>query len=143
MTNPSWGPFASIRNPVDRNAAMKAAAIAHVMDRPMTWLKASTRRFTEFFTPWPEWATHSVSRRILYSILMIAIYGGAVLAIMFRWRREQLPILIALLWASVVHIATHAPTRYRLPLDPLLIVLAAGIVVPRLKKFGAQPSPSR
>jgi hypothetical protein len=53
---------------------------------------------------------------------------GAVLslgAMPQRWR-EMVPLWIAILFLTALHAATHASMRYRLPLDPLLMVLAAG-----------------
>ena len=55
---------------------------------------------------------------------------GALLSLTYariRWR-VFLPIWLPIIFLTALHLSFHATARYRLPLDPLLIALASGVL---------------
>jgi len=55
---------------------------------------------------------------------------GALLSLTYsriRWR-VLLPIWLPIIVLTAIHLSFHATARYRLPLDPLLIALASGVL---------------
>ena len=82
----------------------------------------------------------------LYPLLVAAVAGWVVLR---RRRRRSWPLLVPVLIVTIASAATYGQTRFRVPAEPSLIVLAAvaiGTVVardwPARRKQGAAPAAS-
>ncbi|MFI4987957.1 MAG: hypothetical protein ACHQF3_11005 [Alphaproteobacteria bacterium] len=128
--------FDDIKDPVALNEARKAAAYDYIAAHPAHYLMRSLERLGRFWTPL-EGSAHPAVELIAFTAAMV-IYLGALLGLARAeggWRR-LLPILWLILFMSAVHAATHALPRYRLPLEPLLAVLAAGCYGPLLARLG-------
>jgi hypothetical protein len=133
--DPPWQPFATISDPVARNDAMKRAALNYIRDKPMVWLAASFDRLRRFFLPWPDTLTEHSTRlapalaiRVTCAAVTVPVFLCAFLApLIFPERRRAMMLtIIPIVYLTVLHAATHALWRYRMPLDPLLVTLAAG-----------------
>jgi len=113
--------------PVAANAARKAAALAYIAAQPAHYLERCLERFARFWTPVPGSAKAAVN--LLAAAAILPVFLGAFVALARadgrQWRR-LLPILLIVLYLTAVHSAFHALPRYRLPLDPLLMAVAAG-----------------
>jgi uncharacterized membrane protein YhdT len=135
---PPWQPFLSITNPVARDHAMLMAAVQYAIDNPAMWLRGCFDRALRFFQPLPlpgaGWRQTVLLFGYTFTIYLLAVVSLAL----NRWRRLAC-VLLPLFFITAVHLATHAQIRYRLPIDPLLIVVAAG-GVPRLKKARVLPT---
>jgi hypothetical protein len=137
-----WGklfaPFAGISDPVERDTAMRSAAITYIAADPVRWLGAVVDRATLFFTPSDLF--YSRFQRVAAAILVTIMIGGALAALGFRalWRR-QLPLWIPVAFLTALHLCFHATPRYRLPLDPLLIILASGALAAASKRWSPAP----
>lgn len=126
---PAWKAFDVITDPVARDAAMKAAAVGYIEMHPLHWLWRCVERFCRFWMPVPGSDSLIVNTIALLSTL--PVFALALLAVI-RFRRREwmrfLPVLLPILYLTLVHSSMHAVARYRLPLDPLLILLASGSV---------------
>src|SRR5882724_1274038 len=127
--DPPWEPYGSIADPVERDRAMMTAGIRYIFENPGSWLRASGDRFLRFFTPWPAPVT-PVRQKWIISILTLPIFACAFLSLAFNFRnwRRLLPVVLPVAFVIAVHMATHANMRYRLPIDPLLAVIGAGVL---------------
>ncbi len=119
-----WTPFAGIADPVDRNAAMQDAALSYIRDHPLDWFRGTVDRASRFFTPTD--ATLKQPQQALCIFALAMILAGAVLSLTVVPIRRTLPAWIPIVFLSALHLSFHASARYRLPLDPLLIILASG-----------------
>ncbi len=134
-------PFQAIANPVARNQAMKAAAISYIRANPGHFVRMMGVKFIRFWRLWPYSPTYQSPYIILLSL---ASYGVALpLALVGLARAGRpglvrlLPILMLAAALSLVSMVTIGSIRYRLPLEPFLMVLAAGALT------GARPSAVR
>jgi hypothetical protein len=131
-----FAPFAKISDPVERDTAMRSAAISYIAADPVRWLGAVVDRAKLFFTPSDLF--YSKFQRGVSAVLVTIMIAGAVASLGFRalWRR-QLPLWIPVAFLTALHLCFHATPRYRLPLDPLLIILASGVLAAAPKRWTA------
>jgi hypothetical protein len=123
-------------DPVVLNETRKAAAYRYIAEHPAHYFVRSIERLGRFWTPLQGSSTRAVE--IVAAMATVPIYFGALMCLArTRWR-PLLPILWLILFMSAVHAATHALPRYRLPLEPLLAVLAAGWYGPAIAAFAAR-----
>ena len=129
-----WARFSAIADPVARNNAMKAAGVSYIKERPKAWLVGSVDRLRRFLTPWPA-PQVPLAVKVVTALAVVPFMLGALLSLRWwrrRWRSFA-PLLLVIGFLSAVHIATHALIRYRLPLDPLLMAMAAGPIAISLR----------
>jgi hypothetical protein len=133
-----FAPFAGISDPVERDTAMRSAAITYIAADPVRWLRAVADRATLFFTPSDLF--YSRFQRVAAAILVTIMIAGALASLGFRalWRR-QLPLWIPVAFLTALHLCFHATPRYRLPLDTLLIILASGALAAAPKRWRPAP----
>jgi hypothetical protein len=129
-----FAPFVKISDPVERDAAMRSAAITYIAADPARWLGAVVDRAQVFFTPSDLF--YSKFQRVASAVLVTIMIAGALASLGFRalWRR-QLPLWIPVAFLTALHLCFHATPRYRLPLDPLLIILASGALAAASKRW--------
>jgi 4-amino-4-deoxy-L-arabinose transferase-like glycosyltransferase len=118
----SWAPFNTL-DPVERDAALKSAAISYIKDNPIKWLRGTTDRFVRFFTP--DDLNFSIWQKRISLFVMVIALAGALMSLAFV-SRSVVPLWIPIVFLTVFHLSFLASPRYRLPLDPLLIILASG-----------------
>jgi 4-amino-4-deoxy-L-arabinose transferase-like glycosyltransferase len=120
-----WAPFGQIADPIAQSAAMRSAAMGYIRANPSAWLRGDFDRLKRFLTP-SDLNYNKLQARVSAILLILAIAGAlASLADTSAWRR-RLPLWLPIVLLSVATVSFHALPRYRLPLDPLLIVLASG-----------------
>jgi 4-amino-4-deoxy-L-arabinose transferase-like glycosyltransferase len=123
---PAWEKFFSITDPIARHAAMKAEAFTYIKDRPLHWLWRCADRFMRFWNPVP--GSNSLAINIISLASTVPVYLAAVAGFMMLGRRGLMRVLPALLFIgalTALHSLVHAVPRYRLPLEPFLMIVAA------------------
>jgi len=125
------GEFAEVTDPVARDAKRAEAAIAFIKEDPVRYLELTIRRFGRFWSPVIDQSEDiPFVRRARYGIVIITllIHAGALICLLqcgpSRLRRLA-PLLLIIVYLTLLHTATNALVRYRVPLSPLLVVLAA------------------
>jgi hypothetical protein len=110
----------------------KTEAINYIASDPGRFLRATWYRFIETWLgvdgPFVDvWARYSWKGRIpLVSNLIVVLIGLAGLLCFCREKSGFFfPCAISLLIYPVVYYVTHPALRYRLPIDPVLVVMAA------------------
>lgn len=117
---------------------------AYVRSHPGRFLQLAATKFLRFWRLWPHASEPSVGlfaavvAGVSFTPILLLAIGGAVAA-RARWR-ELLPIYLLFGYYTLLHMVLMAITRYRLPLEPFLIILAAHALV-ELWRRRAQPSP--
>jgi len=123
-----WAPFAHITDPVEQDEAMRSAALDYIRTHPLAWLRGDVDRAERFFTP--SDLNYSKLQRIVSDVVVTIMLIGALLSLTYsriRWR-VLLPLWLPIIFLTAIHLSFHATARYRLPLDPLLIALASGVL---------------
>jgi 4-amino-4-deoxy-L-arabinose transferase-like glycosyltransferase len=131
------GKFAAIKDPLQRDRALRQAAIAYIRDNPGRFVELALLKFKRLWQPWPhasEYATPALIAVSVVSYLPILLLAllGAVLG-MRRFARKLVPILLFFGYMTAVHMVTIASLRYRFPMEPFLVALAAPVLA-----FGLQ-----
>ncbi|THB65989.1 MAG: hypothetical protein D6E12_11520, partial [Desulfovibrio sp.] len=115
-------------NEIEVNQWQKEQAVAYIKENPGRFLTLCWKRFLRFWNPIPNAEQYSSG---LYAWLSILSFGPVlILALLSIWvlRRQWKSTVVIWLfigYVTALHMVTIASIRYRLPLEPLLIALAA------------------
>ena len=124
--------FDSITNPVERDYALRQAAFSYIRDNPSEFLSHAGRKFLRFWRLWPYTESYSGVAFVAVSFLSFApVLLLAMIYLMLRGRRDLrivTPILLLGGYLTCVHMVVPGSIRYRIPLEPFLIVLTAAAV---------------
>jgi 4-amino-4-deoxy-L-arabinose transferase-like glycosyltransferase len=124
--------FSDISDPAARDRALKAAATRYIIEDPLRFASLAWQKFCRLWRPWPyanQYSGGIIAAIVAASfapILLLAIAGAIV-----GWRRDYravLPILLFIAYTTAVHMVTIASLRYRFPMEPFLVVLAAPVI---------------
>lgn len=118
-----WAPLANISNPVQLDSAMREEAVGYIVSHPSQWLSGTADRSYRFFTP-NDLKFSSFQQRF-GAIVFAFMIAGAFVSLFYSSCRT-FPLWIPIVFLTALHLSFHAVARYRLPLDPLLIILASG-----------------
>jgi 4-amino-4-deoxy-L-arabinose transferase-like glycosyltransferase len=114
---------------VERDRRYRARAIEYVRAEPLEFVRNAGRKLVRFWNVVPN---HESFRQGAYEWAIALSYGPAlVLAVVAAWLyrrrwRRLLPIYALIGYFTLVHVVTISSLRYRLPLEPFLIIFAAG-----------------
>jgi len=118
----------SIPDELERQRVFKEAAVNYIKTDPANFLRLAFKKFKRFWNIVPNAAEY---RTGLYATISALSFGPilafALICAVIRWRQWRLlaPLYLVIGYFTVVHIVTIASLRYRFPVEPLLIVLAA------------------
>jgi len=122
-------PFDHITNPVARDKAFQRAAIANIENDPKSFLIQALKRFERFWYPWPYAEQYS---SLKYKIISLCSFVPILLlAFVFLFLyghsnfRRIAPLLLFGAYLTAIHMLFPGSLRYRLPLEPFLIIFAA------------------
>lgn len=135
-------------NEVERQQAFSKTATDYIKAHPAAFIEAAARKFLRFWNVIPN----AREFRGIYAVISALTFGPIMaLALIgaIRLRRQWrllAPFFVIIGYFTLVHIVTIASLRYRLPIEPLLIVLAAeplaAIARRAFPRAGAAPSPA-
>ena len=103
-------------------------AIEHIKSDPVRFIVIAPRKFLRFWSLWPN---ASDFRSALYRWVSLLSFGPVLLLsllsipLLRRMRKKTILIWSFAAYYSLIHMITLGSLRYRLPLEPLLIALAA------------------
>jgi hypothetical protein len=121
--------FNHITNPVARNAALKKAAIDYILAEPAHFVKMSTVKFVRFWRLWPYASEYQSWKLVVVSLLSYGVMlAAAILFVITQGRRHWrvlVPLVMLAGYLTAVHMVSIGSIRYRLPLEPFIIVLGA------------------
>jgi hypothetical protein len=111
--------------------AYRDRALAFIADHPLQWIELAGRKFVRFWRiiPYAEGWNRGIYKWI--SLLSFGPILGCAMWAVVRYRkdwRNLFPLFALIAYFTAVHMVTIASLRYRLPLEPFLIVLAAPVL---------------
>jgi hypothetical protein len=142
----TMAPFGEIADPVARDKAMQRAALNYIKEDPGRFLIQAAKRFQRFWSPWPQ--TEEYSRPLYKLISFCSFIPVLLLALVFvvlygrTYFLRIAPLLLFIVYLSSLHLVFPASLRYRLPVEPFLIILAAAGAVHLVDRW-SQKKPSR
>jgi hypothetical protein len=119
--------FQGISDPVERDRALRNAAFAYIADHPQRFLELAGLKFIRMWRPWPanegyrNFATILIAITSFVPVVLLASIG---LFLKRRMLRRLSPILFFALCITGVHMILVSTIRYRLPLEPFLLIFA-------------------
>lgn len=120
--------FASITDPIERDRALRDAAIDFIVHNPQQFLKLAALKFVRIWQFWPaNEAYRSVGIIIISIASFVPILLLASLGLLMKRHllRRLSPILFFFLGYIAVHMLLVGTIRYVLPLEPFLLIFAA------------------
>ena len=137
--------FKGIADPVARNRALQNAALAYISNNPQRFLELAGLKFIRMWRLWPandkykNFATVLVAIASFVPVLILATMG---LFLKRRMMRRLSPILLFGLGYTGVHMIIVGTIRYRLPLEPFLLIFAgaaASYLIRAIQSILARP----
>jgi hypothetical protein len=119
--------FQGIVDPLERDRALRNAAFGYIIDNPQRFLELAGLKFIRMWRPWPanegykNFATILIAIASFVPVLLLASMG------LFLKRsivRRLSPILLFGLGYTGVHMILVGTIRYRLPLEPFLLIFS-------------------
>jgi hypothetical protein len=135
----SLAQFSNIANPVERDKAMRDAAWTYIKSDPRHFLQQAVRKFERFWLPWPH--AENYRSGLYFALATLSFLPVLVMAGVFViWRgyanfRRIMPLALFIGYLTAIHMVFPGSIRYRLPLEPFLIVLAAAGTVELLTRW--------
>jgi len=121
--------FKSIRDPVAHDAALKDAAFRHIRENPSQFLEQAVLKLLRFWRLWPYAESYSQSVYVIASIASFVPVLLLACVYLLLWGRQDArriaPLVIFGAYLTALHTVFPGSIRYRLPLEPFLIVMAA------------------
>ena len=115
----------------------KAEAIAFIRSHPIGFVENGVRKLKRFWNLWPNSANH---QGWIYKLISLGSFGPVLLLSMIgaillkQYRKELLLMLGVAAYLSALHAVIIGSIRYRLPLEPLMIVVASMTLADLRKK---------
>jgi len=115
---------------IQRSKAMREKGFAFIRENPGRFVELAGVRFLRFWRLWPYTDRYKSPLTVAVSVLSFVPLLALSLWFLARrlardWRRLS-PILIFIAFLTAVHMVVVASIRFRFPIEPFLIVLAAG-----------------
>jgi 4-amino-4-deoxy-L-arabinose transferase-like glycosyltransferase len=123
--------FSQITDPVERDRAMRNAAFDYIAADPARFLHLAGLKFIRFWRLWPFAEAYTSVLFVAASIFSFVPVLLCAIASVLQCNRQALiriaPIGMLIGYLTLVHMVIIGSVRYRLPLEPFLIVLAAPV----------------
>jgi 4-amino-4-deoxy-L-arabinose transferase-like glycosyltransferase len=137
---PDWDLPAAIKKlpEADYDAILRKMAVQYIKDNPMRFIKLSMIKFSRFWNVVPNFDEY---RSIKYALASIFSFGVVLLFALweiFRLRKQWRLIIILLtpvFYFTLIHMVFIGSIRYRIPIEPYLIILAASSLVSLLVRL--------
>lgn len=99
--------------------------LAFVRERPLEAARVMAGKALSFWRPWP-YDPHSALQRGALGLYFTVLFALALVGARAVWKDSNwMPVWAALAYYTALHSVFFTALRYRLPLEPLLAVLAA------------------
>ena len=116
----------------------KNQAIIFIKENPVVFLENGVRKFLRLWSLWPNsvdyqgWIYKAISLVSFVPILLFSLIGV--------WRlkenRRDIALMVGLVgYVTLLHVVTLGSIRYRLPLEPIMIVIASMTLINLYKRY--------
>lgn len=132
--------FKQFQGAVEKNTALRDAALDYIANNPMRFVEMAGIKFIRFWRLWPYAPQYKTPLTIIvslasYGICLIFSIASLFMYIRTRWR-PLIPMLMFAAYLTAVHMITIGSVRYRIPIEPFLLVIASASMVTFLSRFG-------
>jgi hypothetical protein len=125
--------FDNIADPVARDRAYWDAGLKYMKENPERVLRLDVTKFLRFWRLWPYAEVYAKPLYVVVSLLSFVPVLIMTLVYLALWGRSEFiriaPLLAFAGYLTLVNVVFVASMRYRLPIEPMMIVLAAVAVV--------------
>jgi hypothetical protein len=134
--------FSHIKDPIERNSAMKQAAFEFIKENPEKFVELAGLKFIRFWRLWPYAPEYETTKYIVMSLLSYGVVLLLSILFIMKYLKEYfwkvLPIILLIAYFTAVHMVLIGSIRYRLPIEPFLIIFASFMFVKYYNKFFAE-----
>jgi hypothetical protein len=126
-------------NEAELDRALTRLAIGQVLASPERYVLLTLNKSLEFFKFWPSPDSGSISnlnRMLSFGLYLPFMLWGLWRSLGRRWR--FLPLYLFVVVHTGLHLLTWPSPRYRLPVDAVLMVMAAMAVLELAKQIAAR-----
>jgi len=119
--------FANIADPLERDRALRNAAIAYIVQNPQRFVELAALKFLRIWRLWPvheAYRTTAAAVVLFASLVPVLLLAGLGLYVNRGQLRRLSPVLLFGIGYTAAHMVLVGTIRYRLPLEPFLIILA-------------------
>ncbi|MBM3527018.1 MAG: glycosyltransferase family 39 protein [Alphaproteobacteria bacterium] len=117
------------KGPMERDRLLRDAAWRFIAESPRRFAELAGLKFVRLWKPWPHAADYSgsamatVAAASYLPVLALAV-AGAIGGARRHWR-QLVPIALFIGFLTAVHMVTIGSLRYRFPMEPFLVIVAA------------------
>ncbi len=137
--NQDFSQFEKIPDVIARDHAYRDAAVKYITEDPVRFVKLAGLKFTRFWRLWPFAEDYRTPLYVVGSIVsFVPVLILAIVYLVFFSSGHLVrifPLLLFIGYLTAVHMIMVGSIRYRLPLEPFLIVFAAAAVVRLIGRF--------
>jgi 4-amino-4-deoxy-L-arabinose transferase-like glycosyltransferase len=136
----------AIPDEIARQHVFENAALSYIKNNPAIFIHNAAKKLVRFWNVIPNAVE---LRSVFYSLItatsFVPVLVFALICAGRRWRQWRLlaPLFMLIGYFTFVHIVTIASLRYRFPIEPLLIVLAAEPIAALIAYFRSQSQARR
>lgn len=119
--------FAAAGNVVAQDRAMREAALSYIAANPGRFVELAGLKFLRFWRPWPAnpgYAKFAIIALSVATFFPLIILSAAAIVMTRRHLRLLSPILLFGLGYTAIHMVLAGTIRYRLPLEPFMLILS-------------------
>ena len=124
---------------IARDHAYRDAAVKYITEDPVRFVKLAGLKFTRFWRLWPFAEDYRTPLYVVGSIVsFVPVLILAIVYLVFFSGGHFVrifPLLLFIGYLTAVHMIMVGSIRYRLPLEPFLIVFAAAAVTRLIGRF--------
>jgi hypothetical protein len=120
--------FEKIPDPIARDRAYRDAAVKYITEDPVRFIKLAGLKFTRFWRFWPSAEEYRTPLYVVGSLIsFVPVLVLAIVYLIFFAGGQFVrifPLLLFIGYLTAVHMVMAGSVRYRLPLEPFLIIFA-------------------
>jgi len=119
--------FANIANPIERDRALRNAAVSYIVQNPQRFAELAALKFLRIWRLWPVHEAYRTTAAVVVlvaSLVPVLLLAGLGLYVNWNQLRRLSPVLLFGIGYTAVHMILVGTIRYRLALEPFLIILA-------------------
>ena len=120
----------ALDNDAEITSRLLEMGIANVRKNPGDFLSLTITRLRELFVFWPTEGSSTAANLLrVFSFGLVAPWALGGLALNLKRWKELMPVILFCAAHVGIHAVTWTMIRYRVPMDPFLILLAASALV--------------
>ena len=125
--------FGHIADPVERDRALRDAALRFIVNNPVRFVELAAVKFARMWRPWPRHEGYAGVLPVAMALAGFVPVAGLSLIYLAFWGHRDwpniAPIVFLIFYFTAVHMVIYGTIRYRLPLEPFLIMFASAAAV--------------